>query len=241
MRRLLLVFTFVLCAVAAVAAEPPVCTEKGTVLELRLYNAKGEAMGYERTTVMAVDRTPEGWTRVTCRSAALDSNRKPVVLDEEKGTALEMDQHYLIRDKDMVRYMPFDLSAFGADFEGVNVTVSGDDYTLPIEPVAGSELPDIAMNFKINAGEGMMNINLKFKVTDRKVSAREKITTPAGEFEAFRITEKVTATLFIASDSYMTESWYVPGLGLVRENRCTRRGKLESYTELLSIGRSEVE
>ncbi len=235
MKRLLMGLAFLLCTVSVRAAEPPVCIEKGTVMETGCFDAEGAIAGYERITVASTDKTPEGWTKVTCRAVALDKDRKPLMDGENNKGVPELDYVYLIRKDVMVRLMPFDLASFGIDGDGVRMTVSGNEYTVPIDPVAGTVLPDVAMKFSIHIGEG--HIPVKFKVVDRTVSGKEKIMTRAGEFEAFKITEKVTVSVFIVSDSYLTEAWYVPGIGLVRENRCTRRGKLESYSELLSVRR----
>ena len=76
---------------------------------------------------------------------------------------------------------------------------------------------------------------MRIDVTDRKVEALEKITTPAGTFDCMKITSVCFTKMLIKSETEMTD-WYAPNVGLVR-SETYQRGKLLTFSELTDLKR----
>ncbi|MBZ4189656.1 hypothetical protein [Niabella beijingensis] len=95
----------------------------------------------------------------------------------------------------------------------------------------GQELPD--GNFEIDMElSGGVPVSMKVDIINRKVLAREKVTTPAGTWEAYKISYTSNMVMnmgfSVPIKMQMTE-WFVPEFGFVKS--ASRFGR----TELLSI------
>ena len=108
------------------------------------------------------------------------------------------------------------------------IEISGEVRGLPRYPVIGA-LPDYEFVFKLSF------VTMTVKGTERKISGKEKLTTPAGTFDCFIMEETVTTKAMMQKDVEKTVSWYAYGVGLVKENAYDKKGKLVSTTLLNSI------
>ena len=108
------------------------------------------------------------------------------------------------------------------------IEVSGELRGIPRYPVIGA-LPDYEFVFKLSF------VTMTVKGTERKISGKEKLTTPAGTFDCFIMEETVTSKAMMQKDVEKTVSWYAYGVGLVKENTYDKKGKLVSTTLLNSI------
>ena len=108
------------------------------------------------------------------------------------------------------------------------IEVSGEVRGIPRYPVIGA-LPDYEFVFKFSF------VSMSVKGTERKISGKEKLTTPAGTFDCFIMEETVTTKAMMQKEVEKTVSWYAYGVGLVKENTFDKKGKLVSTTLLNSI------
>ena len=108
------------------------------------------------------------------------------------------------------------------------IEVSGEVRGIPRHPVIGA-LPDYEFVFKFSF------VSMSVKGTERKISGKEKLTTPAGTFDCFIMEETVTTKAMMQKEVEKTVSWYAYGVGLVKENTYDKKGKLVSTTLLNSI------
>ena len=108
------------------------------------------------------------------------------------------------------------------------IEVSGELRGIPRYPVIGA-LPDYEFVFKLSF------VTMTVKGTERKISGKEKLTTPAGTFDCFIMEETVTTKAMMQKEVEKTVSWYAYGVGLVKENTYDKKGKLVSTTLLNSI------
>ncbi|WPV69414.1 hypothetical protein [Chitinophaga sp. LS1] len=73
-----------------------------------------------------------------------------------------------------------------------------------------------------------MEISMTLKVSDRKVVGKEKITTPAGTWECFKISYKLGFTVQMMGTNFPMDldvnatEWFAPGFGIVKTD--TERG-----------------
>ena len=108
------------------------------------------------------------------------------------------------------------------------IEISGEVRGIPRYPVIGA-LPDYEFVFKFSF------VTMTVKGTERKISGKERLTTPAGTFDCFIMEETITTKAMMQKEVEKTVSWYAYGVGLVKENTYDKKGKLVSTTLLNSI------
>lgn len=238
----LLTFIFCLLCGAAQAAQPLVCTEPGTVLEYARYDETGRLTGYSRHTVLSCGPDSLGRTQVVTRCEELDTLRNPVTMEVNgRRQAVVTTDRTEVRASEMVTQM-------GAMFEELlTVTLSseehgelelsaeGDEYTVPFALETKRKLPDLKFALRFTA-EGR-SLRMRIGISDRQALGRRRIVTPAGEFEAVGLSEKMSFGILIFRMLMRQQTWYVPGLGVVREEEQTKGGKTEGWSELVSVTR----
>lgn len=233
MKQFLSLFS-VFCAGAfsTFAQQPFVCIEPGMELEYACYSSKSELTGYSRSTIETCEKNADGWLEVVSREQEFDLYREPVVRKNGQGA---MFVRTVVRSNDMV--MPFgDLLASVLQNEGVSVTMTeGCDYTYPLALSVGMALPDVVSVFNVRRDGEPTKMNIQLHISDRAVLAQERITVPAGTFEAYKVTETVSVKFMVFRVVVKNVVWLVPGIGSVRTEQQTKKGKTENYSELVSI------
>jgi len=113
--------------------------------------------------------------------------------------------------------------------ESMEVTMDVKDLEMPTVLVPGTTLPDgsIKMTASMN---GMTIMNMNIDITNRKVESKETITTDAGTFECFKMTETSTVKMGFMNQTSTTTSWFAPKYGVIKSEHYDKNGKLESYS-----------
>lgn len=82
----------------------------------------------------------------------------------------------------------------------------------------GQTLPD--GSFEMSGSANGMDMSLEYKVTDRKVVAKEKITTPAGSWDCYKISYNMNLAMKMMGMSIpmnlAAAEWFAPGFGVVK-------------------------
>jgi hypothetical protein len=101
--------------------------------------------------------------------------------------------------------------------------------TYPNSLKVGQTLPE--GSFEMNSSANGMDVTIEYKAANRKVVAKEKITTPAGTWDCFKITTDISISLKMMAMSMpfnlAAAEWFAPGFGVV---------KTESYKEGKLVG-----
>ncbi|MEW6469583.1 MAG: hypothetical protein AB1458_11695 [Bacteroidota bacterium] len=123
-------------------------------------------------------------------------------------------------------------------YKDMEMTMEGNDLEFPSTLTVGSTLKDatMKMSFKPKGSNSPMPMGMTFQVniTNRKVEAKESITTPAGTFECYKITEEVeTKTMF--GVKMKSVNWFSPEVGNVRTESYKENGKYMGKTELTEL------
>jgi hypothetical protein len=87
----------------------------------------------------------------------------------------------------------------------------------PANMKVGDHFPDATMQLQLAMGSQTMNVTEK--ITDRLVVDKEAITTPAGTWDAFKLTYTVTTTMASGGMGPQTmemTQWFVPDFGIVQ-------------------------
>lgn len=118
-------------------------------------------------------------------------------------------------------------------FSGYEVTIEGDALTFPNDLAVGQDLPDASSTIT-TAASGINIASMDIEITDRKVEGKATISTDAGTYECFKISQTSNIKMMI-SRSYSTVEYFAEGVGVVRSETYDQRGKLQSYMELTAF------
>jgi hypothetical protein len=78
-------------------------------------------------------------------------------------------------------------------------------------------------------------MTIKSTISNRKVASIEKLSTPAGTFNAFKITYDIETHMGFITVKSSAAEWYCKKYGLIKSENYNKRGKLQSYSLLTKI------
>ncbi len=111
-----------------------------------------------------------------------------------------------------------------------SVKMSGTDYKFPSKLLVGQTLENSETNVSIESqGVAVMSVVMTFK--NRKVAAKEKVTTPAGTFDCFKITYDLEMKTMMNITIHGID-WIAEGVGMVKTQQFDQNNKLDSYSLL---------
>jgi hypothetical protein len=110
-----------------------------------------------------------------------------------------------------------------------DIVTMGDISSLPAELKAGQIVPDGKINIKVK------NVGASFLLTDRKVLAKEEITTPAGTFSTYKMDENQTNKVLISTKTFHIVTWYAKNIGCIKQEVYDKKGRLLRTLELTSV------
>ena len=113
------------------------------------------------------------------------------------------------------------------------VVVKTEDMFIPKDLEPGMELKDGLI--EIEAYVEPMTIKIMARSFYREVEAFEKITTPAGTFDAWTIGGNIETKVSFMRFAARTVEWYVEDIGIVRSEMYDNKGKMYGYSELQKI------
>ncbi|MEO5942904.1 MAG: hypothetical protein ABIP30_00385 [Ferruginibacter sp.] len=146
------------------------------------------------------------------------------------------------------KMLSYDMSGFLASLQKKGTKIETPVVQFPINVSEGEALPDASYSFTTTMGTKSMKVTCVIK--NRKVEAKESITTPAGTFEAYKISNDVDSkmemdgtdekmkTMMEAMKDKMPKihyvMWYVPSVTVVKMEMYTG-DKISSTSEITSI------
>jgi len=107
--------------------------------------------------------------------------------------------------------------------EGMTMDVTGDQMDMPSSLEVGQTLKDISYQMKMSMS-GMTVMNRTYNVTDRKVEAKESITTPAGTFDCYKLTFTTSSQGGLGSGTIKSVAWYAKDAGMVKTESFNDKG-----------------
>ncbi len=205
-------------------------SEEGTELEITFYNKRGKVQSVQTQKIINKKQTGD--------ATVLDVRQ--TMNTDNKGED-EISTNYEVRCEDGKFYM--DMKSFISNMDmgqmqqsgDVEMEITADSWVFPSDMEVGMTLPPTTMEMKMGAsGFNMMTTTVTMK--NWKVEARETITTPAGTFDAFKITYDTETKSMMKVESENT-LWLAEDVGVVRAENYNKRGKLQGYQELTDISR----
>ena len=216
------VFTIVAVIAATSLCAQPLCpTQEGVSLTYATKNAKGKVQNYAKQTVTAIEGSGDNF-KVTYASEAMDAKKKtsanvPVIsytYNVENG-AVVIDPKSLLNS-----------ISTGSPSDG---NAEGTPMILPADMRAGDALPDCEMKMKIAF------INISASYTEGICEGSEQVTTEAGTFDCKKVKFRCKSSAMGIKSEMIVESWYAPGIGIVKQNLYSNKGKLNSTQELVEL------
>lgn len=225
MKKVFILF-FVFTQIGILSAQN--CTlyypeETGTKLKYTTYDAK-DRITASSTQVIKDIYENEGVLSILIETQSFD----------KKGKDLGTNEYNIICENgvfkvDMKSYMD---AATMAAYEDNEIEISGNNLEIPANLNVGDELPSGRLNISIYSN-GTRIMGMSTALTERKVEAKEEVTTEAGTFNCYKISYTMTvSTMF--SVRVEAIDWISEGVGNVKSETYSR-GKLMGYTLLTAI------
>jgi hypothetical protein len=216
---------------SASACNKLIFFKEGAEIETKTYKAAGETVSTQLTKILSV-KGDGGMTVANVESTDTqvgdDKVRKTSYDYKCDGNKIYFDMASLLRAE--------------AKKNDASFKVSVIEY--PINVTAGETLPDASGT--MSSGKDGKTMEVKYHYKDRKVDAREDVTTPAGTFSCYKISNRIEVDMDIPGmdetakklmesmkDKLKTTSttWFAPYFGIVKMEMY-QNGKLVSKTEV---------
>jgi hypothetical protein len=98
----------------------------------------------------------------------------------------------------------------------------------------GMDLPDASFDMEMNTSGLPSTVN--FQIKNRKVTGKEKVTSHAGSWDAYKITYDAAMKVKMAGIGIpmvmKTTEWFVPNFGVVKSETYNKKGKLKGSSLL---------
>ncbi len=84
-----------------------------------------------------------------------------------------------------------------------------------------------------------MKMNMDMALTERIVETKETLTTKAGSFDCYKVSQNTAVTMDMMGMKRTTEtssaSWFAKGVGMVRTENYDKKGNLMGYSLLTAF------
>lgn len=210
-------FLFVFGYLSAQECEVYIPTQPGTTLSYNSYNAKDKLESQMTQKLVSVDNTAEGTLY------KVHSEVKP-----EKGDPTAVDLTYkCVGDKfyfDMNSFMDENMKKSMGDAQ---VKMTMDEMSIPFGAAPGTTLDDGKLTMEV-VSESPIKMTIQTLITDRKVLAKESVTTPAGTYDCLKISQTIVSDMGIMKVTVKSVDWYSKNVGLVKSETFSKADKLMS-------------
>lgn len=209
--------------------------QQGAEVEATTFNEDGKEVSKQYTKILAVSN--EGGQTV----ANVEGRDMQTGVEKEAKTV-----NYSYKCDGNKIY--FDIaSMFRTDEKNADATFESSFIEYPINLAEGETLPDATGSMSSSRSGKKMTIHFKYK--DRKVDRVEKITTAAGTWNCYKITNEVEAEMdypgmdektkemmksMKAGQKTTTATWFSPDFGIVKMEMYLN-GKLSSRNEVTAV------
>mgnify|MGYP003635087847 FL=1 len=219
MRTLILIYSLFLVSSTALSQN---CSkyypmEEGTSFQYTMTNKKGKTEGITDYSITNVENTG-GVTTATMNMKFTDEKGKEIFVSDYKlsctGDVVKIDYNSLVPAQMMKQYTDM----------GVEMEISGTDIELPNNLSVGQGLDDanVAISIKMTG----MNMNIKVDQLNRIVEKKESVTTPAGTYECYVITQDNVSETMGVKQTMQSKLWLAEGVGMVKQETYNKKGDL---------------
>lgn len=210
--------------------------KEGSMMKFEVQDGKGKSVNQSQ---MIIDKVYKQ-DAVTIADVNMTDNEKNEFTMQFKcaGDKLYMDFASAIEQM-MVKTNPENKEAARQASENVEMGFSDGFMSFSKNMYPGQTLDDAVFTMKSKSGNVGMYVTTS--LTGRKVVAKEKITTPAGTFDCVKVIGNRTTTMnLLGKERNMGKPtqehvWISPGIGTIKQENYTEKGKLESMSHLIEF------
>jgi len=219
-----LVYLLLICSTGVIAQ----CNEfyhfeEGTEWEMESYTEKGKLTGRQSQKVTEFTGQGNSFT-AKVHSIIYDKKDKEVMQGDldfkcDNGTMM-VDMRNFINEEQMKAFQNYEMK------------VEAENLEIPGNLSIGQSLKDGSVT--LTGMNTPIPMNMSVSITDRKVVAKEPITTPAGTFECYKITSNSTVNSKMGigmTFKFSTIEWIAPKVAVVK-SESYKNDKLQGYTIL---------
>lgn len=220
MKKFLAPFAIILLSGTIVYSQcnPYYDIEEGTLYEITSYDHKDKVSGRTVSKIDSFEETSDGW-KALIDFKTYDKKDELIIENDD----IEMTCADGVIEMDMQRFMPAQMIE---SFKEMNFQMDIDNVQLPSELNVGDQLDDGSITMT-----GDIPMTISIKIENRKVEAKETITTPAGTFDCYKISYDVNMKTVMNQSSKGVE-WIAKDVGVVKSESYNGRGKLMGYSLL---------
>jgi hypothetical protein len=222
---ILLSILFTTLAYAQADCKPYVPNDKGDKWEVTSYSAKDKATGrtdYELMEKVETDST----SMFTIKAISFDTKDKETYVNTFTATCKNGEFIF-----DMA--MKLDGAVMQA-YKDMDVVVDASEFEVPPTDTSFTgALADGTLNIGVSMN-GMKIVSMNILIYDREVERVEQMTTTAGTFNCIKLKQKIRTKALVKIEGSSVE-WYSEGIGMVRSESYSGKGKLTGYSVLTSF------
>lgn len=201
---------------------------EGASFSYNMYDKKGALDGTSLYKVMQVTNSADG------TKASLNVSFK----GSKKNESFETDYDFTCTGEgiriDFNSLIPSQMTEQYKDMD-IKMDVTGTDIELPNNLSVGQELADADVNVTMSISG--MKMNIEAKTTNRKVVAKESVTTAAGTFDCVVLTSDIYSKAMLAKVNVSDKLWLAKGVGIVKQETYNKKGKMVSRMQLASFSK----
>ena len=198
----------------------------GTELHYQTTNGKGKVLGSYIQKMISV-KEKRGETVFEMLQTTMDPKSPEKILKQDTIIFRCKDNVFYI---DMEKYLN---ESQMESFQNMEIKVTTEDLIYPPKLSPGQQLNDGSITVEV--ATGMINMALTTNIVNRKVEAHEEITTPAGSFKCYKLSEDVQSKMGFVNMQLHNVIWIAKDLGTIRSESYNKKGKLNGITELVKI------
>ncbi len=203
--------------------------KEGSEYEMTHYSAKDKVTGKSLSEILSIEDN----------GGVLTAYIKGTVFDEKGKEVTSMNFEYIcdqgVLKMDLKKFIPKEMFGNDADFE---FELEGSYLEFPESLEIGQSLKDGVIEGKMTmeGNPAMANMTISIKILNRKVESKEDITTPAGNFNCYKISydmESSTKVMGMNNTVNLSGIEYVAeGIGVVKTESYNKKGNLSNYSLL---------
>ncbi len=233
MKSRLLIFcvAFFCLAGSGIKAQSNLCSnnffypKQDKKLTYTTYDGKDKIKSIQEQSVKTIKNTDTGFEATVTTSSK-----------DEKGKEITPPKEFIVKCEN--GELKLDLSTImmnemAGKMKDMEITMSGDNMSYPPTIEVGKSLPDANMEMKVGMN-GTTMFTGKFLIKNRKVQAKETITTTAGTFDCYKISYDIDINMMVKR-TIKVNQWLSPGIGIIKSVNLDSKGEISNRRELTAM------
>ncbi len=203
--------------------------KENTLLEYTSYDKKDKASG--KSTTEVVEKSENGGVVEVQIYNTIEDDKGEIVSEGSYYVKCENGKLYIDLSS---RFQDVFQSVENME-ESMNVEAefSGTELMIPNDLNPGQSLPDANIEAQVSAGP--MKLRTFVNITNRIVESKDRIETPAGVFDCFKITSDIETKAMGMGFKGQSIEWIAEGIGTIKSESLNKKGKSTGYTLLTKI------